>query len=196
MILDNGEHALSETWTAIRRRTTDLGFDMPSEPRTAALLRLLAASKPGGRLLELGTGTGFATAAILSGMSADASLITVDSDYVVQQVAREVLESDRRVSFVRQDGLDFIRQQAPATFDLVFADAMPGKYEATDDALALVRVGGFYIGDDMLPQPNWPTDHQERVDRLLMSFQARRDWTMMSLGWGSGFLLAVRISSG
>jgi len=36
----------------------ELGFTMGSEPRTGALLRTLAASKPGGRFLELGTGTG------------------------------------------------------------------------------------------------------------------------------------------
>ena len=41
----------------ILKRTTDLRFEMASEDRTGALLRTLAASKPGGRFLELGTGT-------------------------------------------------------------------------------------------------------------------------------------------
>jgi hypothetical protein len=47
---------------AIRQDTEALGFTMMSEPRTGALLATLAASKPGGRMLELGTGTGLGTA--------------------------------------------------------------------------------------------------------------------------------------
>jgi len=38
---------------------------MASEPLVGALLRTLAASKSGGRLLELGTGTGIATSVAL-----------------------------------------------------------------------------------------------------------------------------------
>jgi predicted O-methyltransferase YrrM len=41
---------------AIQQATAASGFTMPSEALTGALLRSLAASKPGGRLLELGTG--------------------------------------------------------------------------------------------------------------------------------------------
>jgi predicted O-methyltransferase YrrM len=50
-----------EHLAAIERATREHGFDMLSERRTGALLRLLAASRPGGRLLELDTGTGLAT---------------------------------------------------------------------------------------------------------------------------------------
>ncbi len=58
--------------------TAAAGFTMASEPKTGALLSVLAASKPGGRLLELGTGTGIGTAWMLSGMDADRTLDTVD----------------------------------------------------------------------------------------------------------------------
>lgn len=39
-----------------------LSFNMMSEAKVGALLAVLAASKPGGHLLELGTGTGHGTA--------------------------------------------------------------------------------------------------------------------------------------
>ena len=58
----------------IEKRTAELGFDMPSDMRTGALLKALAASKPNGRLLELGTGTGLATACLLAGMDSASSL--------------------------------------------------------------------------------------------------------------------------
>src|SRR2546428_13072636 len=51
---------------AIRRDTRQLGFTMASEPQTGSLLRTLAASKPSGRFLELGTGTGVGTAWLLA----------------------------------------------------------------------------------------------------------------------------------
>ena len=57
----------------VRKDTEELGFTMASEPKTGALLAVLAASKPGGQFLELGTGTGLGTAWLLSGMDADAA---------------------------------------------------------------------------------------------------------------------------
>ena len=46
----------------IRRDTEGIGFALASEPKTGSLLRALAASKPGGKFLEIGTGTGVGTA--------------------------------------------------------------------------------------------------------------------------------------
>lgn len=43
---------------AIEQETRALGFGMASDALTGALLRTLAASKPSGVFLELGTGTG------------------------------------------------------------------------------------------------------------------------------------------
>ncbi|WP_310586228.1 hypothetical protein [Lacihabitans soyangensis] len=42
--------------------TKDMGFTMPSDILTCSLLKTLAASKPNGKYLELGTGTGLSTA--------------------------------------------------------------------------------------------------------------------------------------
>jgi predicted O-methyltransferase YrrM len=53
---------------------------MACEPRAGALLRTLAAFKPAGRLLELGTGTGVGTAWLLAEINGAARLITVDTD--------------------------------------------------------------------------------------------------------------------
>lgn len=76
--------------TEIVERTNALSFDMASDPRTGALLRTLAASKPNGRFLELGTGTGIATAWLLDGMDAGSCLTSVDTDLRVQDVARSL----------------------------------------------------------------------------------------------------------
>ena len=46
--------------------------------QVGALLRLMASMKPGGRLLEIGTGTGVSTCWLLDGMDSTAKLTTVD----------------------------------------------------------------------------------------------------------------------
>jgi predicted O-methyltransferase YrrM len=165
---------------------------MASEPRAGALLRSLAASKPASRLLELGTGTGIATAWLLSGMDRDSTLITVDTDPRVQAVAREYLGSDPRLTLITEDGASFLRRQPPASFDLVFADAMPGKYEALDEALAVVKSGGFYIIDDMLPQPNWPDGHAAKVPVLLDRLASDNRFVIAPMSWASGVVVVVR----
>jgi predicted O-methyltransferase YrrM len=119
----------------ILERTAELEFHMASEDRTGALLRTLAASKPAGRFLELGTGTGVATAWLLDGMDSASELISVDVDSRVQEVAREVFSQDSRLTLITEDAIAFLKRQPAASFDLVFADAMAGKYEGLDEAL-------------------------------------------------------------
>jgi predicted O-methyltransferase YrrM len=177
---------------AILDRTEALAFPMPSEPRTGAMLRVLAASKPGGRLLELGTGTGLCTAWLLDGMDQAARLTSVDVDPDVQAVAREYLGSDSRVEIVTADAAEFLRRQEGETFDLIFADAMLGKYELLDQALALLRPGGLYVVDDMLPQENWPENHAPRVPRLIADLAGRTDFRIVSLAWSSGLVVVAR----
>lgn len=190
MFGDN-EYAAPAAWTLIRARTIALGFDMPSEANTGALLRLLAASKPGGRMLELGTGTGLATAWLLDGLDASASLTSVDIDPIVQEIAREALTDDR-LRFVLADGLDYVREQASESFDLIFVDAWPGKYEGLDETLALLRRGGLYVIDDMQPQPNWPDGHQARVDDLIGRLESRSDLVVTRLSWASGLIVGAK----
>jgi predicted O-methyltransferase YrrM len=177
---------------AILNRTVRLAFSMASEPRTGALLRVLAASKPGGCLLELGTGTGLSTAWLLDGMDQDVTLISVDVDSKVQAVAKEFLGADPRLRLVTGDASVLLRQQVPKSFDLVFADAMPGKYEFLDEALGLLRRGGLYVIDDMLPQANWTDEHARKVPRLIADLARRPGFRLATLAWSSGMAVLAR----
>jgi predicted O-methyltransferase YrrM len=177
---------------SIRERTTELQFSMASEPLVGAMLRALAASKPGGRFLELGTGTGIATAWLLEGMDAGSTLISVDNDSAVQQVARDSLGADGCLTLVTSGGLEFLREQPAESFDFVFADAMPGKYVGLNSALAVVKPGGFYVIDDMLPQPNWPEGHAAKVPVLIEQLAANPRFEVLPLVWASGVIVAVR----
>jgi predicted O-methyltransferase YrrM len=165
---------------------------MISEPKVGALLAVLAASKPAGRLLELGTGTGHGTAWLLAGMDEASTLDTVDTDENVVAVARGALGADARATFHVTDGAAFLAASAPRRFDLIYADAWPGKFSHLDEALALLRPGGIYVIDDLLPQPNWPEGHAPKVPLLVDDLERRPEFSTVRLSWASGLMLVVR----
>lgn len=177
---------------AIVRDTEALGFAMASEPRTGAMLAVLAASKPGGRFLELGTGTGLGTAWMLSGMDATSRLDTVDTDAEVVDVARRHLSSDPRVTFHVTDAADFIDRSAPKLFDFIYADTWPGKFSQLEQALSLLRHGGIYLIDDLLPQANWPDGHAPKVPALIEALDRNAEFVTVKLAWASGLMFVVR----
>lgn len=172
--------------------TKTIAFNMISEPKVGALLATLAASKPAGRLLELGTGTGHGTAWLLAGMDAASTLDTVDTDDSVVAVARQHLGIDSRVRFHILDGAAFLQGATPGQFDLIYADAWPGKFSHLDEALALLRPGGIYVIDDLLPQSNWPQGHAPKVPALIDNIERRDEFTTVRLAWASGLMLVVR----
>jgi predicted O-methyltransferase YrrM len=165
---------------------------MASDRQTGSLLRTLAASKPGGAILELGTGTGLSAAWILAGMDERSTLITVDNNPDAVEIARRHLGSDTRVTFHVSDGAAFLEAMSGETFDLIFADTWPGKYDHLEEALSLLKPGGFYIVDDLLPQPNWPPGHAEKVVLFIAALEARDDLVLTKIGWSTGLLVAVK----
>ena len=176
---------------AIQSDTDEIGFRLASERKTGSLLRALAASKPGGRFLELGTGTGVGTAWLLAGMDHNSRLVSVDMDPNVQDVAKRHLGKDTRVTFHLGDAAAFLAT-ATERFDLIYADAWPGKFTHLDRALSLLNRGGIYFGDDLLPQPNWPEGHAPRVPALIEDLEGRSGFVATKMAWASGLMMVVR----
>ena len=184
--------ALPAAYLAIEREAEQLGFLLSSEPLTGRLLRVLAASKPGGRLLEIGTGVGIGTCWILDGMDAKSALVTVERDDRVSAVAKQYLGGDPRVTFVSADAEPFLTQIHDVGFDFIFADTFPGKFYLLDEALSLLNSGGLYAIDDLLPQTTWEEGHQANVDRLIDELEARSDLQTMKLNWASGLMVCTK----
>ena len=185
---------IPKTVTDILVETEAIGFSMVSEPLVGSLLRTLAASKPGGAFLEMGTGTGVSTAWLLSGMTADAILISVENDPALVAIAQTHLAQDPRVQFAIEDGGTFLEKLSTTQqrFDLIFADTWAGKYTHLDLALQTLNPGGLYIIDDMLPQPNWPEGHDRKAAALIADLENRKDFSITKLSWGSGVILATQ----
>ncbi|QKW22564.1 class I SAM-dependent methyltransferase [Kitasatospora sp. NA04385] len=177
---------------AIAEECAALGFAMSCDRATGQLLRTLAAARPGGRVLELGTGAGAGTSWLLSGMDAGASLVSGELDPAVAAVAARHLGADPRLELVVGDGAELIDSLAPGGFDLVFADTWPGKFHHLDQALELLAPGGLYLVDDLLPQPTWPEEHAASVTALVERLTTDPRLHASYLDCSTGLLLATR----
>ncbi|MDC8830610.1 O-methyltransferase [Alteromonas gilva] len=189
------DHIIYESPPALGKivnETQSLGFDMASEPRTGAFLKTMAATKPGGRFLEIGTGTGLSAAWMLKGMDEQSTLVSIDSDENAQGVAFEYLGDDPRFSIICADGAEWLATHQDKRYDFIFADAWPGKFSHLPLALNILNTGGMYIIDDLLPQPNWPEGHAPLVQELVEQIEALPGYTSVRMAWASGLMLVVR----
>ncbi|MGO4920945.1 O-methyltransferase [Maribacter spongiicola] len=178
--------------TEITRKSQEIGFTMPSDLYVGSFLKTLIASKPKGRFLEIGTGIGLSLSWMIEGMDADSKLISVDNDAALIAIATSYFGSDNRVEVICKDGANWINEYAGAKFDLIFADAWPGKYSEIDEVLNLLHVGGFYIIDDMTKQPNWPDGHEDNVMKLTAYLEQRDDLQLTKMNWSTGLIMAVK----
>lgn len=181
-----------KTYIDIDEATKMSGFTMASDILTCSLLCTLAASKPSGKFLELGTGTGLSTSWILDGMDDDSSLISIDNEPDFLEIAKQFLANDNRLHLIFTDGGKWIEENKEQKFDYIFADTWHGKYLLLDEVLSMLNKGGLYIIDDMLPQPNWPDGHQEKAIKLINYLEAKDDLLLTKQVWATGIIIAVK----
>lgn len=179
----------------IEEATKSIGFSMGSDLLTGALLRTLAAAKPAGSFLELGTGTGLSAAWLLDGMDAQSRLTSVDKNENVTSIARRFLGHDSRATFVTMDGSAFINSMRAQgkSFDFIFADMQPGKFQHLDETLELLAAGGLYVIDDLLLLTSWEEAHVLRVYGLVSALERREDLRITKLNWSTGLIIAAKV---
>ncbi|MBA4298876.1 Predicted O-methyltransferase YrrM [Algoriphagus alkaliphilus] len=183
---------LPQSYLEIQKATEESGFNMASDLEACSLLRTLAVTKPGGKFLELGTGTGLSTAWILDGMDENAMLTSIDFDDSVLSIARKFLGSDPRLKLELIDGEKWVESNRDSRFDYIFADTWHGKYLLLDEVLEMLKIGGFYIVDDMLPQPNWPEGHAEKAEKFVKKLESYPFLNITKLNWSTGIIVATR----
>lgn len=176
----------------IETKSKVIGFEQTSDRKVGALLATLCTSKPHGKFLELGTGCGLSTAWMMNGMDNYSNLTTVDDDEKVIAVAKKYLFWDKRITIVCGKGESVIEEMEVNSIDMIFADTWPGKYHYLDETLALLKVGGIYIIDDMLPQDNWPDGHDDKVENLINLLHARDDLNVVEMNWASGVIICTK----
>lgn len=111
------------------------------------------------------------------------------------RIANSELGDDGRLTLVLRDGGSFL-ENCMVHFDLIYADTWPGKYSHLQTALDLLKPGGIYLVDDMLPQPNWPEDHAPKVAALLDTLERLPGFITTPLSWSTGLMVCVKTPVG
>ena len=182
---------LPKSYSEIKNDSEKISFSMPSDLQTGSLLRTLVATKREGNFLELGTGTGLSLAWMAEGMSENSTLISIDNSSEYQNIAKKHIQNSN-ISFVCEDAENWILNYKDSKFDLIFTDAWPGKYVVLEETLNLLKSGGIYLIDDMLPQPNWPENHEKNVEVLVQNLESRKDIQLTKMCWSTGLILITK----
>jgi len=163
-------------------------FERSSIPEVGRLLGVLAASRPRGRLAEIGTGTGVGAAWVASSMGAEATFVTAEADDEQAAACERLFADVPQVRVLHGDWHDVLPPEAP--FDLLFCDgggwkrSPPAQMRAESDrALELVAPGGVVVMDDLTPEHLWPADGPAWQPAL------REYWL------GSGALVATEVQT-
>lgn len=174
-------------------KSKEMGFTMPSDIYIGTLLKTLTASKPSGNFLELGTGIGLSLSWLIQGMDENSKITSIDNDPALIEVAKMFFDEEDRLELICADGGEWLNEyKGGDSFDLIFADAWPGKYSHLDTTLALLNKGGYYVIDDMQKQSNWPEGHEEKANALVKVLEKRDDITITKMNWSTGLIVAVK----
>jgi predicted O-methyltransferase YrrM len=146
-------------------------FERSSIPEIGRLLAVLAASRPRGRLAEIGTGAGVGSAWVASAMGEDASFVTVEIDDDRAAAAARLFAGRPNVRVLHGDWHEVLPPEAP--FDLLFFDGGGWKRSPphqmrseSERALELVSAGGVVAMDNLTPEHLWPPDGPDWPDAL------------------------------
>jgi caffeoyl-CoA O-methyltransferase len=127
--------------------------DMISGPVQGALLQMLVATSGAGRVLEIGTYTGFTALMMAAALPPDGELVTCESDPRRASVARGHFERSPyggRIRLLAGRAEDSLASLEPG-FDLIFVDVGPETADAVYDRLiALIAPKGLIVIDNVL----------------------------------------------
>jgi|TARA_A200000113_G_scaffold58765_1_gene50094 predicted O-methyltransferase YrrM len=187
---------LPAIYNTLIEKSQEIGFTMPSDILVGSLLKTLIASKPSSHILELGTGIGLSLSWMIEGLDKDSKIISIDNDSTLITIVKSFFGDDPRIKLVCEDGSKWISNYQGVGFDLVFADAWPGKFSDLDQLLVHIKIGGFYVIDDIYPQSNWPEGHQEKVEKLIHFLESKQDFSMTKIDWSTGVIIMTKLKTG
>ena len=132
-----------------RERAMDSGAGAVT-PAVGALLSLLAKLSRGKAVVEVGTGAGVSGLWLLSGMTDDGVLTTIDIEPEYQRLAKQAFAEAgipaTRTRLIGGRAQDVLTRLADASYDLVFIDADPIDQPLyVTEGVRLLRSGGVIV---------------------------------------------------
>jgi predicted O-methyltransferase YrrM len=132
-----------------RDRAVDIGVGAVT-PAVGALLSLLTKLSGGKAVVEVGTGAGVSGLWLLSGMSQDGVLTTIDIEPEHQRIAKQAFSDAEigpsRMRLISGRAQEVLTRLADDTYDLVLIDADPlDQPDYVTEAVRLLRAGGVVV---------------------------------------------------
>lgn len=190
----------NEAIRTARARAEELGTTAAS-PATAATVAFLAAAIGAQAVVEVGTGTGVLSAALLSGMTGSGVLTSIDVEAEHQRVAREVLAAlgydHVRTRLIAGRALDVLPRLTDRAYDIVCVDADRSEYPAIlAQAGRLLREGGIVVfngvlADGRLADPSARDAETTAVRDVANELRDGDAWVPAMLSVGDGILVAT-----
>ena len=147
----HAEESISEDaiLAAARDRALDVGVGAIT-PAVGALLSLLTKLSGGKAVVEVGTGAGVSGLWLLSGMTPDGVLTTIDIEPEHQRLAKQAFAEaaigPSRMRLISGRAQEVLTRLADGSYDLVFVDADPiDQPDYVVQAVRLLRPGGVVV---------------------------------------------------
>jgi predicted O-methyltransferase YrrM len=175
--------------TRARQLADRLAFGASCSDGTGWLLATLAAAVHG-TVAESGTGCGFGTAWLRSGLREGSRLVTVERDGTRAAAVTEAFAGDPAVTVVTGDWTAITGYHP---FVLLFLDG-GGKSDGPDAVADLMAPGGLVVMDDFTPSVSWPPMFQGEPDALRVTWltDPRFTATDLPISPTESLLLATR----
>ncbi len=186
----------SEAIRTARAKGADLGCTTVSGS-TAALLSVLAATLGANAVVEVGTGTGVAAAALLAGMDEDGILTSIDVEAENQRVARELLTAlgydHVRTRLIAGRPIEVLSRMTDNAYDIAFVNADAAEYPTIlQQAQRLLRPGGMVIFSGVQPTGEGGRNPETvAINDIVATVRDADHWLPMLLPVGTGVLAAV-----
>ena len=137
------------------------------------ILEMISKMIQPGRVLEIGTFTGYSAICIAKGLTEDGLLQSIDSNDELKEMALKYIKQsglEQKIELITGDALKILVQLS-GPYDLIFIDADKKEYEQYYLAsLDLLRSGGFMLVDNVLWGGKVLKENQKK-DRDTMGIQ-------------------------
>ena len=177
---------------AAEMRAVEHRFDHSCHRGVGELLSVLvAATPPGGRILELGTGFGVGLAWILTGLGSrtDAEVVTIEWD--AERVASLAEVGMPACASVVEGDIEALLPTL-GQFDLIFADAEAGKWTGLDLTISALAPRALLVVDDMDISHYDSSRDRSTVEAVRKALMTDPRLIAVGLNVASGMILASR----
>lgn len=187
---------------AARARGVELGT-RDSSQGTAAYLQHLAHLISAQSVVEVGTGSGVGSLALLRGMIEDGTLTSIDDEAEHTRIARlafaEAEIAPTRFRLITNPVMDVMSKLTDRAYDLVVLRHDPEDLEfSIEHAQRMLRTGGVLVIDSFFGGGKVP-DPTQRDPRTIALREAGKSirqaigiWTSVVIGAGDGLLVATK----